>query len=293
MREKLEEIKRLVRDGDEELIFNVLFIDKGFEERLDIKDEALRIPHAWTIVCVSGAIELIIAGKSQRLEAGMLCVATPESLVKLVGATDDFTGFLAMSGSKFLEEMTRYNVDTLNFFEQNPCCKLEEDAYRSIHSLCRTSEEYNQRQGHKFYASFMRDLASLFLLELLAIYEYERVDMPNKISRKQQHYMDFIYLLKKHCDERWCVEDYAKAMNITSRYLTKICQSTANDNAVHCINRYTVDQICIRLLSSNASVLEISEMMNFQNMSYFIALFKRYKGCTPQQYRRNPSRHRI
>ncbi len=293
MNEIIRRSKQLLREGDKDLIFTVLFIDKGFEERLDIKDEALRIPHAWTVVCVSGTVELIIAGASYVLEAGMLCVAAPETMVKLVEASDDFTGFLALSGSTFVEEMVRYNVDTLSFFEQNPRHRLEEDEYRSMVSLCRTVEHYAERRRHKFYAGFMRDLAAVFLTELLAIYERQRMDSPKGIGRKQQHYMNFVFLLKKHCDERWCVEDYAKAMNITPRYLTKICQSAANDSAVHCINRYTVDQICIRLLSTSASVLEISEQMNFQNMSYFIALFKRYKGCTPQQYRRNPSRHRL
>ncbi len=293
MNEVVRRAKQLVRKGDKDLIFNVLFIDKGFEERLEIKNEALPIPHAWTLVCASGTLELIIAGASYTLEAGMFCVAAPETTVKLVVASDDFTGFLALSGSNFVEEMLRYNVDTLSFFEQNPCHRLEEDEYRSMVSLCRTVEHYAQRRSHNFYDSFMRNLATVFLKELLSIYERQHIDSPKGVGRKQQHYMDFVFLLKKHCDERWCVEDYAAAMNITPRYLTKICKSITNDNAVHCINRYTVDQMCIRLLSTNASVLEISEQMNFQNMSYFIALFKRYKGCTPQQYRRNPSRHRL
>ncbi len=293
MNELIRRTKQLVKEGDKDLIFTVLFIGEGSEDRLDIKDEALRIPHAWTVVCVSGKIELIIAGASYVLEAGMLCVAAPETMVKLVEASEDFTGYLALSGSNFFEKMVRYNVDTLSFFEQNPRHRLEEDEYRSLVSLCRTVENYSERYQHKFYSAFMQDLSAVFLTELLSIYERQRMELPKDIGRKQQHYMDFIFLLKKHCDERWCVEDYANALNITPRYLTKVCHSAAGDSAVHCINRYTVDQMCIRLLSTNASVLEISEQMNFQNMSYFIALFKRYKGCTPQQYRRNPSRHRL
>ncbi len=282
----------LLRKGNENLIFDMLFIDKQFEEKLSIKEEALRIPNAWTVICTSGTVELIVAGEKQVLEAGMLCVASPRSLVKLEGASDNFTGFLALSGSNFVEQMVRYNVNTLTFFEQHPSSRLEEEEYTSLISLCRTAERYVLRREHKFYEAFMKDLASLFLLELLAIYERQRQDFPQDVSRKQQHYMDFIFLLKEHCDDRWCVEDYARAMNITPRYLTKICQSLSGESAVNCINRYTVDQMCIRLLSTSASVLEISEQMNFQNMSYFIALFKRYKGCTPQQYRRNPNPNR-
>ncbi len=283
---------RLIREGDKNLIFDMIFIDKQFEHRINFQEEALRIPNAWTVLCTSGVAELIIGGAKHILEAGMLCVAPPQSLVKLISASDDFTGFLALSGSNFVEEMVRYNVNTMTFFEQHPSTRLEEEEYTSLISLCNTAERYVLRNEHKFYDAFMRDLASLFLLELLAIYERQRQDFPQDVSRKQQHYMDFIFLLKKHCDERWCVEDYAQAMNITPRYLTKICQSLAGESAVHCINRYTVDQMCIRLLSTSASVLEISEQMNFQNMSYFIALFKRYKGCTPQQYRRNANPNR-
>ncbi len=293
MNEVIRRSKQLVLEGDKDLIFDVLFIDKGFEDRLNIKNEPLRIPHAWTVLCVSGSMEIIIAGASYTLEPGMLCVASADSMVKLVETSENFTGFLALSGSNFVKEMVRYNVDTVNFFDQHPCQRLEEDEYRSLVSLCQTIELYSERLNHSFYTGFIRNLAAVFLTELLAIYERQHIDSPKGVGRKQQHYMNFVSLLKKHCDERWCVEDYAKAMNITPRYLTKICQSITNDNAVHCINRYTVDQICIRLLSTNASILEISDQMSFQNMSYFIALFKRYKGCTPQQFRRNPSRHRL
>ncbi len=282
----------LLRKGNRNLIFDLLFIDKYFEEKLNLTENALRVPNAWTVVCTSGTAEIVIAGEQLTLEAGMLCVASPSTLIKLVEISDNFTGFLALSGSNFVEQMVRYNVNTLSFFEQHPISRLEEEEYTSLIALCRMAERYVLRREHKFYDAFMKDLASLFLLELLSIYERQRQDFPQDVSRKQQHYMDFIFLLKEHCDDRWCVEDYAQAMSITPRYLTKICQSLSGESAVNCINRYTVDQMCIRLLSTSSSVLEISEQMNFQNMSYFIALFKRYKGCTPQQYRRNPNPNR-
>ncbi len=283
---------KMAKEVNTDLIFNMYYIDNRFDEALQIQNEALRIPNAWVVLCTTGSIELLLAGDSYTLGAGMLCVAPPETLVKLVGASDDFSGYLALSGSKFIEKMVRYNVDTLTFFEQTPRIRLEEDEYTALISLCRTSERYALRKSHPFYNAFMGDLGSLFLLELLAIYERLRQERPQDLSRKQQHYMDFIFLLKKHCDDRWTVERYANELNITPRYLTKVCQTFARESAVGCINRYTVDQICIRLLSSSDSALEISEQMNFQNMSYFISLFKKYKGCTPQQYRRNPNRHR-
>ena len=50
------------------------------------------------------------------------------------------------------------------------------------------------------------------------------------------------------------------------------------------LNYYRIEQACFKLATSNDSIAEIGMSCGFNDESYFIKTFKKYKGVTPKKY---------
>ena len=50
------------------------------------------------------------------------------------------------------------------------------------------------------------------------------------------------------------------------------------------LNYYRIEQATYQLLQSDATVTEIAYRCGFNDLSYFIRAFKKYKGITPGRY---------
>lgn len=52
------------------------------------------------------------------------------------------------------------------------------------------------------------------------------------------------------------------------------------------LNFYRIERACFQLLNSDASIIEIAMNCGFNDLSYFIKTFRKYKGITPAKYRK-------
>ena len=50
------------------------------------------------------------------------------------------------------------------------------------------------------------------------------------------------------------------------------------------LNYYRIERACYQLLTTNHSITEIAYSSGFNDLSYFIKTFKKYKGVTPKNY---------
>lgn len=51
------------------------------------------------------------------------------------------------------------------------------------------------------------------------------------------------------------------------------------------LNSYRMERACIFLINTNNSITEIAYQCGFNDSSYFVKVFKKYKGMTPKKYR--------
>ena len=81
------------------------------------------------------------------------------------------------------------------------------------------------------------------------------------------------------------MEFYADRLCITPRYLSAICKELTGMTATESINNHVMVNARILLASTDMSVLQISEELNFPNPSFFSQFFKRHEGVVPKTYR--------
>lgn len=80
------------------------------------------------------------------------------------------------------------------------------------------------------------------------------------------------------------LEEISHSVNMSPKYFCKFFQEMTHRTPIDYLNYYRIERACYQLLTSEQSITEIAYNSGFNDLSYFIKTFKKYKGTTPKRY---------
>lgn len=80
------------------------------------------------------------------------------------------------------------------------------------------------------------------------------------------------------------LEKMANAAGLSPKYFCKFFQKMTHRTPIDYLNYYRIECACKNLTTGGLSVTETAYECGFNDLSYFIKTFKRYKGTTPNKY---------
>lgn len=100
-----------------------------------------------------------------------------------------------------------------------------------------------------------------------------------------------IYLLKEvlnHIEINFSshisLNDLAKISGMSPKYFCRFFYEMTQHTPIDYVNYYRIERACYQLITSNESITHIALSCGFNDISYFIKTFRRYKGTSPRQY---------
>ncbi|MDP4134220.1 MAG: AraC family transcriptional regulator [Bacillota bacterium] len=81
----------------------------------------------------------------------------------------------------------------------------------------------------------------------------------------------------------------SSSCEMSPKYFCRVFKELTGRTPVDYLNGYRVEVACELLQSGKESVTEIALSCGFNDLSYFIKTFKKYKGVSPKQYAKNIS----
>ena len=91
--------------------------------------------------------------------------------------------------------------------------------------------------------------------------------------------------IKNHFMEPLTLSDIAKSVCYSEYYLTRKFQREMGISLREYINSVRLEYAKIRLISTEDSIQQISEKVQFGTRNYFTRVFREHEGCTPSEYR--------
>ena len=76
----------------------------------------------------------------------------------------------------------------------------------------------------------------------------------------------------------------ADAAGMTPQYFCTFFQQMTGRSPIEYLNGHRIEVACAQLSLGNYSITDLAYECGFNDLSYFIRVFKRYKGVTPKQY---------
>lgn len=80
------------------------------------------------------------------------------------------------------------------------------------------------------------------------------------------------------------LEEISGAVNMSPKYFCRFFQEMTHRTPIDYLNYYRIERACYLLLTTDQSITEVAYGSGFNDLSYFIKTFKKYKGTTPKKY---------
>jgi AraC family transcriptional regulator, transcriptional activator of pobA len=104
-------------------------------------------------------------------------------------------------------------------------------------------------------------------------------------ERPAQLVAGFLRLAETHCRDRWRLDDYARALHVSSGHLRATCVRVTGAPPVRLIHECLIREAKRRLIGSSLPIGAIALELGFQDAAYFSRLFHAKSGMSPHQYR--------
>lgn len=88
-----------------------------------------------------------------------------------------------------------------------------------------------------------------------------------------------------HIDEKLTLDKLSEIANLEASYLCRLFKRECNRTITQYIQNLRINEAKWLLESSNKPLMEIAQILGFQEQSYFSFVFKRYTGMSPTLYR--------
>lgn len=125
------------------------------------------------------------------------------------------------------------------------------------------------------------------MLEVIGLYEtYSPGQADQRKQRQEQLTDDFFLLLAHYYKKERSVTFYAEKMNRTPKYLSGEIKRITGRSILEWLNEAIVIEMKLQLKTTDRTILQISEELNFSSPSVFVQFFRHHTGMTPLQYRK-------
>lgn len=120
---------------------------------------------------------------------------------------------------------------------------------------------------------------------IASMYRNNKEQNKTALPKSEQLCKDFTQLVTQSYSQTRNVAWYAEKLGITHAHLCTIVKQVTGKTCVEIISQMVIMDAKSQLKSTNLSIQEISDSLNFANMSFFGKYFKRYVGMSPLEYR--------
>lgn len=107
------------------------------------------------------------------------------------------------------------------------------------------------------------------------------VEQKNKLVKRAQEY------IAEHYTDNLSLAKVAEELGISSGYLSTIFAQNLNDGFVDYLNKVRIEKACCYLEQNYLKTYEIAYKVGFRDEKYFSKVFKKLKGVSPKEYRKN------
>jgi len=131
----------------------------------------------------------------------------------------------------------------------------------------------------------VNNIAELYELMKAALLEFARAVLERRkyaYSKPIRKVMDYLYA---HYSEKITLDDLSKITNLSTYYISNLIKTETGLSLHDNINKIRIEKSQKLLLERNSSILEITQSVGYRYQNHFAAIFKRYTGITPTEYR--------
>lgn len=252
--------------------------------------------HTIIIICTKGWVHFEYDGTLIQLQQHDLFLFMARSVGSNFLASPDFKCRIIFSTRSELWNInlnSKTTLDDMSALKLYPQVHLKDEEHEVLKKYFGLLCQRMRNCSAPLKTDIVRSLVSTVFLEILAILR-ENIKSKqcndarqNKTSvlHKRRIVDRFMNLLEQSDGRIRKVDDFARLLNVTPKYLSTILKEVLDKRPSMYIHLFTVKAIEHRLRFTDMTMQEIARELSFPNASFFGKYFKEHTHMTPMEYR--------
>ena len=216
-----------------------------------------------------------------------LIILAPGQIVSIDKISPDFDADIILMSKRFVEGLMVFVNGRVPFRINNPQGSAVEHfdenevasdiIFKAVRNILKDKENPYRLQ-----------VVQHILMALFYSSERVRNVEPEAAARTNAEVItkEFLSIVKENFRKERQLKFYSDALCITPRYLSRVVKECTGASAAEWIERAVVLEARALLKSTNMTVQQISDELNFPSQTFFGKYFKRRVGMSPKEYRR-------
>lgn len=237
------------------------------------------------IICKSGKGQVVINNKIHQFSDNDMVVFLPDQVIQYIdnGSISKIRAIVferTLFDNVFPNEM-RGQLFTDVYM--HPIISLSDKEIRAIDHYYALIMDVLQQETHLYREKTIQHLtAALFYSYFTDKHRQSLVEE----SRTNHILNDFLTLLRKYYKTETQVAFYAEKLCLTPKYLSRVIKMKSGQLASEWIDNFLIMEARRLLETTDLTILQISEELNFSTSAAFGKFFKKKFQLTPTEYRK-------
>ena len=121
---------------------------------------------------------------------------------------------------------------------------------------------------------------------LVIITTWKACGKPDEIYKRIVQLKQVVEFIEKNYASPITLQELSASVSMSPKYFCRFFSEMTHQTPMDYLNRQRIEQACCQLATTDDSITEIAYRNGFNDLSYFIRTFKKYKGITPGKYKR-------
>ena len=238
------------------------------------------------IICIKGTTEGSINLKPYVTNGACLIAIQAGQILQYKSISEDFEGLFIVTSPKFSDRLMPSAHERLPIslsVRDNPVISLDEDSLSSMKIYFEMMKKMIQQEDNPYRLEVARHLTLAFFYG--AGYYFHKFADKKEKTHNEALISKFLHLVQNHYKAERGLEFYAGKLCITSKHLSRVLREAGGKPANELIDEHVALEAKALLKSTNMTIEQISDELNFPSQSFFGKYFKRVTGMSPSVYK--------
>lgn len=273
------DLSQLIRESGDDFIIN---LNDAFSD-IETTNQILLRNGVVILLCKSDGGVITINSKEYKLSKSCVIVLPSNHII---GNIDSLlmreSNAIAVSEDYILNMPSPIDTSIFGYSRYMSVIKIADEKFADLQSYYRFIYKESKEES-KYRLEIVQSIFYALILEILAEYEkvFEVGDTTSDI--KANNLSDrFFRLLATNYKTNRSVKFYADKLNLTPKYLSTAIKRVTGRPILDWIHEAILIDAKMLLRTTDMTVQEISEQLNFSSPSAFVQFFKKHTGKTPK-----------
>jgi len=241
-----------------------------------------------SVICINGHMDGTLNLKKFQAKAPCMFIVLADQILQCNYFSDDFSGLSIIMSKSFLENSfsdIQVSMPLFRSVYDNPWIELNQEELKSmveyfflLQRTVRIKENPNMQET----------LKHLILAFFYGTgYRFYKVRDESLKSKQDIMVEKFLAIVKENYIEQRMIEFYSEKLFLTPKHLSRVIKERSGKSAGEWIENHVMLEAMALLKSTDKTIQQISDELNFPSQSFFGKYFKRRAGISPKEYRKS------